>query len=173
MTFYLDASAVINAKNYHYQLDRVPEFWDWIVFHAEAGNIKFPREIYDEILRQDDELKTWAQQNRDDLLIDDIGYHGVLPEVLGSYTENPSDADMEEIGNDPYLVACALHHGRLGTPAIVVTEEKHASSKQKAQRRIPNACEDVGVGWCNVGGMVGRPGLVSQLNFRTNFHLMS
>ena len=69
MTFFLDASAVIFSKNYHYQLDRVPEFWDWLVFHAEAGSVKLPREIYDEIIRQDDDLKAWAQQNKDILLI--------------------------------------------------------------------------------------------------------
>lgn len=169
MTFFIDASTLIFSKNYHYQLDRVPEFWDWLVFHAEAGSVKLPREIYDEIIRQDDDLKEWAQMNKDALLIDDIGYHGVLTEVLGSYAVDPSDADIEEIGNDPYLVACALHHGRLGEPATVVTEEKHAPGKLNAARRIPNACEDVGVDWCNVGGLVGRPGLVTQLNFRTSF----
>lgn len=153
MTFFIDASAFIFSKDYHYQLDRVPEFWDWLLFHAESGTVKLPREIYDEILRQDDELKIWVHDNKEALVIDDISYHGVLTEVLACYGDNPSDADMEEMGNDPYLIACALYHKQLGDPAVVVTEEKHAPGKVNAARRIPNACEDVGVDWCNVGGL--------------------
>ncbi|MEJ1354792.1 MAG: DUF4411 family protein, partial [Candidatus Sedimenticola sp. (ex Thyasira tokunagai)] len=46
MIFLLDANVLINAKNFYYPIDRVPEFWDWLVHQGETGNIKVPVEIY-------------------------------------------------------------------------------------------------------------------------------
>lgn len=68
--YLIDASALIFAKNTHYQFDRIPPFWDWLHHHAIEGNIKMPQEIYDELQRQDDELKAWVKDIKDDILVD-------------------------------------------------------------------------------------------------------
>ncbi len=48
MLYLLDANTLIDAKRDYYPIDRVPEFWDWLVFHGQQGNIKIPIEVYEE-----------------------------------------------------------------------------------------------------------------------------
>ena len=44
----LDANVLITAHRDYYPVTRVPEFWDWLLHHAEAGRVKMPLEILDE-----------------------------------------------------------------------------------------------------------------------------
>lgn len=48
MLHLLDANTLIDAKRDYYPIDRVPEFWDWLNFHGQQGNIKIPIEVYEE-----------------------------------------------------------------------------------------------------------------------------
>ena len=169
MIYLLDSSAVITAKNEYYQFDRVPEFWDWLVFHAEAGRIKIPPEIYGEIIKQDDELKVWIQKNKSALVYNEEPYLGLVSRVLEKYTSGRrlTDDDLEHMGADPYLVACACAQNE----ATVVTGEVHKPSIQGAKRRIPNICEDMGVNWTNIPGLSRKKGLVTLLDFKTDWFL--
>ena len=45
----IDANVLITAHNTYYNIEQVPEFWDWVRHMGEAGEIKMPLEIYDEI----------------------------------------------------------------------------------------------------------------------------
>ncbi len=47
MLYLLDANTLIDAKRDYYPIDRVPEFWNWLVFHEKQGNIKIPVEVYE------------------------------------------------------------------------------------------------------------------------------
>lgn len=49
MIYRLDANTLINAHRTWYALNRVPEFWRWILHHAAAGTVKMPSEIYAEV----------------------------------------------------------------------------------------------------------------------------
>lgn len=68
MLYLLDANTLINAKNFYYPIDRVPEFWDWLVHQGQLFNIKIPIEIYEEFKDtkpkdgEKDELSIWAEQ---------------------------------------------------------------------------------------------------------------
>ncbi len=68
MLYLLDANTLIDAKRDYYPIDRVPEFWDWLVFHWQQGNIKIPIEVYEEFADTKDKrgnkdaLATWAEQ---------------------------------------------------------------------------------------------------------------
>lgn len=51
MLFLLDASVLIGADSGLLALDRVPEFWEWLLEKTREGTIKIPREMYEEIIR--------------------------------------------------------------------------------------------------------------------------
>ena len=57
MLYLFDANVLITASNTYYPIDQVPEFWGWLRFQGQAGKIKLPLEIMEEILagRKDDD----------------------------------------------------------------------------------------------------------------------
>jgi hypothetical protein len=59
MLYLLDANVLISAHELHYPLQRIPQFWSWLLTMAEAGTIKMPYEIYNEIAISNGELKEW------------------------------------------------------------------------------------------------------------------
>ncbi len=114
MLYLLDANILINAKNQYYPIDRVPEFWAWLIHQGEQGNIKIPIEIYEEFKDTKlkggakDELANWADQadvkaallfdeETDIELVQQVTYDGYLP--------NPTDSDMAKLGRDPFLIS--------------------------------------------------------------------
>ena len=46
MLYLLDASVLIVSSNTYYEIDRVSEYWEWLVYQSESGNVKIPYEIY-------------------------------------------------------------------------------------------------------------------------------
>jgi hypothetical protein len=69
-----DANVLITANNTYYAIDQVKEYWDWLQYQGEKGNIKIPAEIMDEILagkntkkgkKNEDLLLAWIRQTQD------------------------------------------------------------------------------------------------------------
>jgi len=111
--YLLDANTLIDAKRDYYPIDRVPEFWDWIIYQGQQGLIKIPIEVYEEFHDTKDKdgemdvLATWA--SREDvkvalLLEEDVEQDLVARITYGGYLKNPSDEELEKIGRDPFLL---------------------------------------------------------------------
>ncbi|MET1027883.1 MAG: DUF4411 family protein, partial [Dongiaceae bacterium] len=49
MLYILDANVLIRAHEDYYPIDRVPQFWEWVMQISSAGRIKMPYEIHGEI----------------------------------------------------------------------------------------------------------------------------
>ena len=49
MLYLLDANVLIDAKRDYYQMERVPEFWEWLVHKGAEGQVKIIQEVYEEI----------------------------------------------------------------------------------------------------------------------------
>lgn len=66
--YLLDANTLIDAKRDYYPISRVPEFWEWLIYHGQQGKIKIPIEVYEEFSDSKnkdgemDELADWAAQ---------------------------------------------------------------------------------------------------------------
>lgn len=122
MLFLLDASTLITAHNTYYALHRVPEFWEWLRHHGAAGGIKIPAPIYAEVEDGNDALAAWMSEvaSKDALLFSEEPEPLLVQAVSDLYGADLSEADIETIGKDPFLVAAALvdHNGR-----CVVTAE--------------------------------------------------
>ena len=64
MLYLFDANVLITASNTYYPIDQIPEFWEWLQFQGQAGKIKLPVEIMEEILagkKDDDPLLAWMK----------------------------------------------------------------------------------------------------------------
>ena len=46
--YLIDANVLIEAHTTFYPVDRIPQFWDWLVDQGAAGLIKMPCEIHQE-----------------------------------------------------------------------------------------------------------------------------
>ncbi len=162
--YLIDASAFIKAKRHYYQFGRVPQFWTWLQRHAVIGNVKTTFEVFEELVRQDDELKDWIKSYKDDLIVDSDDYDVRIPDVLACYgAKGPlTEADFQQMGADPYLIACALHLG-----FTLVTEEVSRPKSIGANRKIPDICNDLSVQWTDIAAtQYGRDGLINLLDFR-------
>ena len=62
MVYLLDANVLIDAHRDYYPIDRVPEFWDWLVDCAVKQQTKIPLEMYEEVLQgRPDQLTRWLK----------------------------------------------------------------------------------------------------------------
>ena len=141
MLYLLDANVLIRACHDYYPLDRLPGFWDWIRGQAEAGAIKMPLEIYDEIAVGNDALAKWIRLSniRQALLLDEEVDQDTHQRVLDTgYGPNLTEDEIEEAGRDPLLIAYALVGDRQRT---VVTKEVSKPSRWRGGTRVPDACQ--------------------------------
>jgi Domain of unknown function (DUF4411) len=159
----LDANTLITANRDYYPLDRVPEFWDWLLHQAAQGNLKIPIEVVEEIREGTDDVSEWISQrdHLDALTLDEDVDVDLLRRVTDEgYAPDLSDQEIEIIGRDPFLIAHAL---RAPDQRCVVTGEISKPSKRRANRKVPDVCNQLGV----------RPmdsfGLIRALDFSTSW----
>lgn len=163
MIYLLDANILITAAASFYKLSRVPEYWEWLRYHAECGNVKVPQEILDEVGRGKDELSKWVKERecRDALLLKESADPATLQHVLdNSYGKHLNEVELVKIGRDPFLVAYAF--GR--SERCVVTQEVSQSGRQRSNTKLPDACNKVGVNWISAAQFL------DVLDFRTNWN---
>lgn len=132
----LDANVLISANALFYPLDRIPQFWDWLVDQGNAGNIKIPVEIYDEIADGTDDLADWIKDPdvKAALLLDETPDPALVQQVLdGGYEgQHPdfNDGEVEKIGRDAFLVA----YGLADAERVIVTREASRPSRRMGNR---------------------------------------
>jgi len=148
LLYMLDANVLIDANRDYYPLGRVPEFWGWLVDRATDQRVKVPLEMYEEILAgRDDDLTRWLKDNRDVLLLGEQVNRALVARVTDQgYAPDLSDEEVERVGRDPFLIAYALADPARRT---VVTTEVSKPKKKRANRHIPDVCDDLDVLHCN------------------------
>lgn len=139
---------LITASNTYYPIDQIPEFWEWLQFQGQAGKIKLPVDIMEEILagkRDDDPLMKDAVNKKALLLDEAVNSDLVNTVVEQGYSSDLTDDQLEEIGRDPFLVAYAMS----SADRWVVTREVSAPSKKRQNRKLPDVCMTFDVSWCD------------------------
>jgi hypothetical protein len=145
MLYLLDANVLIRAHEDYYPIDRIPQFWTWLLAMADAGQVKMPFEIHAEIAISKGDLKDWLTDPyvAKSLLLDaQIDPSDLNRAVSIGYAADLDDSELEKIGQDPFLIGYALP---LGAGVTVVTKEVSAPSKQRANRKVPDVCRALGV----------------------------
>ena len=165
MLHLVDANSIIDAKDLYYVIDRVPEFWEWLLHHGEEGRLKIPSENFDEISPGTDKSNpfyAWRKHpaTAGALVLNEEADTATVQRVLDKgYGTNLTDDELITIGKDPFLIAYALaDHDR-----VVVTSEKSKPKAQRKNRRIPDVCNDLGVSWITPFE------LNIKLDFKTNW----
>jgi hypothetical protein len=140
----LDANVLIRAHEDYYPIDRIPQFWSWLLEMADAMTIKLPIQIYNEVAPSRGMLADWLRQplvKEALVLAEPTDLARVQHVVTRGYASDLTDIEIEEIGQDPFLIAAALG----GTDRIVVTREASKPTAQRANRRIPDVCRTFGL----------------------------
>ncbi|MCK5267525.1 MAG: DUF4411 family protein [Spirochaetes bacterium] len=170
LLFLLDANTLIDAKRDYYPIDRIPEFWDWLIFQGQQGKIKIPIEVYEEFSDtkdtndKKDDLAIWAEQVevKDALLFEEEAEQDLVARITyGGYVANPTDDDLNKIGRDPFLLSYALKDLR---NRCIVSTETSKPSRQGANRHIPDICKDFDIICINNFQMI------KKLNFSTSWN---
>ena len=166
MLYLLDANVLIDANRDYYPIDRVPEFWDWLIEMGERGLVKIPEEIFEEVAlpkpNRPDALVDWLTSHRDALLLgEQVNVELVAHVTEEGYANDLSDDEVEKIGRDPFLIAYAL----ADVPErCVVTHERSSPSRSRANRQIPDVCHSFNIPCC------GTFELIRRLDFRTGWN---
>ncbi|MFN4204159.1 MAG: DUF4411 family protein [Tabrizicola sp.] len=146
MLYLLDANTLIRANADYYPIDRIPHFWQWLIDRGNAGLVKVPNEIADEVTAGRDEVSDWLKEEtaKNALRLAERVDLAALRHVVGTgYAPDLDDTELQKIGKDPFLVAYAL--GK--SDRLVVTKEQSRPSKQRANRKVPDVCDVCGVRW--------------------------
>lgn len=149
MIYLIDANVLIDAHRDYYPLERVPEFWDWLLYQGEIGSVKIPLEVYEEVVEGDGPLVDWLSLPgvRSALELHEESDAALVTSVVAvGYAVDLTDDELVKIGRDPFLVAYAA----AGAPnRVVVTTEVSKPTKTRANRHVPDVCEANGVPSCN------------------------
>ena len=162
----IDANILITAHNTYYPTNRIPEFWSWVLSKAQAGLVKMPVEMIEEVQggtgdAEKDLLFDWLQQEGvvDTLRLNEEVNPDHLQKVLDDgYGQNLTDVDLEKIGRDPFIMAYAMASA---ADRHVVSNEISRPNAQGTNRKIPDICKQFGLNSCNAFG------LIRQLDFKT------
>ena len=76
----MDADVFISAKNRHYAFDICPGFWDSLVYHFGAGNIRSIDKVRNELLagRDTEDLYQWAKNLPTSFFLDTTQVEGIM-----------------------------------------------------------------------------------------------
>ena len=147
--YILDANIFIDAHRRYYSFDICPGFWDWLERKYEEGSIFSIKEVYDELLKKEDEASEWAKKMSERKFFreaDDVATINKVKE-LGDWAAGgkfKKKAVNKFCGSaDMFLVAYAKAHD-----FIVATNEVYEENIKK-KVKIPNACKFIGVEYVN------------------------
>lgn len=163
MLHLLDANVLITANRLYYPLERVPEFWDWLVHMGQTGQIRMPVEIIEEIRDGSDDLAEWMSDHDhlDALLLNEDADVALVQRVISEgYAPDLDDEEIEIVGRDPFLIAAVQ---RSPADRCVVTTEVSKPGRRRANRHVPDVCASLGVRWMDSFG------LIRALNFSTSW----
>ena len=163
MIYLLDANVLIDANRDYYPIDRVREFWGWLVHQGMTGSVKIPLEIYEEIKEGKDQLAQWTRNpvRKKALLLEEAADPvRVSDTIKRGYAPDLTEGDIEKLGKDPFLISYAQFNRDGHT---IVTTEVSRPSRKGANRHIPDVCTTLGIRWCNTFKFI------RDLNFSTDW----
>ena len=140
-------------------MERLPEFWDWLVAMGEGRRVQVPWELYEKLTRTDDDLARWLKDNKDVLLLREELIPKLIRRVVHEgYAPDLTEDELEKLNEDPFLVAYALADAEY---RCVVTTEVSKPTRARTNRHLPDVCRDFNVPCCDTFE------LIRTLDFRT------
>jgi hypothetical protein len=161
--YWIDADALIQAKNGLYSFSIAMKFWAFLERQAKAGTVCSSIEIYKEVLKfgdATDDLAKWVKQRRNSGLfcVPDkevqAAYRQVADYVVTRYEKRMPKVTEFLKGGDGWIIAHAMCD-----KGTVVSHENRLDS-QALTPKIPNVCRNFGV------GCIVLPEMLERLKFK-------
>lgn len=161
MRYLLDSNVLIDADRDYYPIDRVPEFWEWLLHLAAQDRLKVPVEAFEEIKDGKGRLVEWIKEHKAVVLEETELEAGPVSRVVESgYAPDLTEDELEKLKADPFIVAYGV---ALPGQVTVVTMERSKPNRQRANRHIPDVCADLQV------PCIDTYELLRRLDFRTDW----
>ena len=147
--YLIDANVLMEAHATFYPIDRIPQFWEWLVEQGKAGLIKIPYEFHQEFHGKNGLHVEWINDSdvKAALLLEEDADPALVVQVLndGYQGQSPlfNDIQHTKYGKDPFLIAYAL----AAPERTVVTREVSKRTQRLGNTKLPDACDDCGVEW--------------------------
>ena len=135
--YVFDANIFINLHQ-RQPRDIYPSVWNKIDELMANGTIISSREVYDELLRNDDSLSGWAKSRKEYFLPSEIP---IQEKVSPKFYQSIVDllrVERNKNNADPFVIALAQEQH-----CVLVTEEVRTNSLNAP--KIPNICDAYGV----------------------------
>jgi Domain of unknown function (DUF4411) len=137
-----DTSAYINSWRDHYEPATFPSVWELIAAAINDGRIISPREVFNELVKKDDEVAAWAKE-REGLFIEPSAEVQLLAGQIYAQLPNPGIRDAA----DPFVIAEA----QIRAMTVVTYEGRNYGGPTKNwDKRMPGICQQLGVACCTV-----------------------
>lgn len=131
--YIFDANCFIEPWNKFYSYEFFAPFWDEFIKDSCAkGQILVQREIYDEILKKDDELNAWVKKLNIEIIETDASITRSVAEINNEFPKLIKEVKGRSMA-DPFVIALARREG-----ATVVTLEDTGSD---VKPKIPYVCK--------------------------------
>jgi hypothetical protein len=143
----LDTGVLINGWQKNYMPAIAPRFWKYLSDGLELGQIIIPREVYEEVERQNDELFRWVKDRIH--LITETSEEVVL--ALKKIMQHDHYCQIVRLkgtgrsGADPWVIA----HAQASNAAVVAEEGRGGNVP-----RIPDVCRGLGIKCLTTGQML-------------------
>jgi len=148
--YVLDANVLITARDQYYGFNMVPEFWAWLLHHAEAGTVKLPWEVIEEVSSGSDQKKgrdpllSWVsdKDNRRKLDLGEATFEHVSRVLDIGYSPDLTPEQVAIKQGDAFVLAHALVDpaGR-----CVVSNEVSQPRKASHNRKLPDAARALNI----------------------------
>lgn len=161
MRYLLDSNVLIDADRDYYPIDRVPEFWEWMLHLATQDLLKVPVEAFEEVTDGKGQLVRWIKEHKAVLVEETELEAGPVSRVVeDGYAPDLTEDELEKLKADPFIVAYGV---ALPKQVTVVTMERSKPKRQRANRHIPDVCGDLGI------PCIDTYELLRRLDFRTDW----
>jgi hypothetical protein len=142
----LDANVLIQAWQKYYSPKFCPSYWDILNELGNQQTIFIAEEVFNEIIRTEDDLSKWLKQSKISVRSISEGVTKCLQQI---YAKDPSHKTLVDNTKsrslaDPWVIAHAINEG-----AIVVTKEEKITALSSNKIKIPNVCDNMGIAWIN------------------------
>jgi hypothetical protein len=146
--YLLDANCFIQANKDMYPLDIAKSFWHKILELQEGGVIKSVDKVKQEMLRHDDELMKWINEN----LPHEFFFESLSQDVLSKYSEVVNWAftklgspymqqAVDKFMNDDNADAFLIAHAYIDTEQYTVVTYEKSGPMKASIIKIPDVCE--------------------------------
>ncbi len=142
----LDTSALLDGWRRYYPPDVFPPLWQKLAELIQAGRLRSPDEVREELKKKDDEVWRWARGQAGLFVPLDDDIQSVTVAILAEFPKLV-DTRRGRGQADPFVIAHARVNGN-----IVITGERRPGTRKKPT--IPYVCRRFNVRFLDLLGLM-------------------